>query len=71
MGYAPFDHRWITSIFAGIKKEFTVYKKLKGNSELLYNFRDKDGMSPDADKVNVRVGFEWHMKKKRKPTDGK
>ncbi|HRE68679.1 MAG TPA: hypothetical protein PLM56_17480 [Cyclobacteriaceae bacterium] len=70
MGYDPFDRRWITSIFAGIKKEFTVYKKLKGNSELLYNFRDKNGMSPYADKVNVRVGFEWQMKKRPKQKAG-
>ncbi|MCW5911182.1 MAG: hypothetical protein KIT62_08920 [Cyclobacteriaceae bacterium] len=66
MGYDPSHRQWITSIFAGIKKEFTVYKGIKGNSELLYNFRDKDGMSPYADKVNVRFGFEFPMKKKRK-----
>ena len=66
LGYDPAYRTWITSIFAGIKKEFTVYKSIKGNTELLYNFRDKDGMSPYADKVNVRFGFEFPMKKKRK-----
>jgi hypothetical protein len=65
LGLDPSYRKWITSVFAGIKKEFTVYKTIKGNSELLYNFRDKDGMSPYADKVNVRFGFEFPMKKKR------
>ena len=66
LGFDPTYRTWITSIFAGIKKEFTVYKSVKGYSEMLYNFRDKDGMSPYGDKVNVRFGFEFVMKKKRK-----
>ncbi|MCC6836223.1 MAG: hypothetical protein IT213_14645 [Cytophagales bacterium] len=40
-------------------------KSTKGNSEFLYNFRDKDGMSPYADKVSMRFGFEFPMKKRR------
>jgi len=68
LGYDPAYRTWITSVFGGIKKEFTVYKSIKGNSEFLYNFRDKDGMSPYADKMNVRFGFEFPMKKKRKPS---
>ncbi|KXK24130.1 MAG: hypothetical protein UZ12_BCD005002196 [Bacteroidetes bacterium OLB12] len=63
LGLDPSYRKWITSIFAGIKKEFTVYKSIRGNSELLYNFRDKDGMSPYSDKVTVRFGFEFTMKK--------
>ncbi|MCC6836229.1 MAG: hypothetical protein IT213_14675 [Cytophagales bacterium] len=65
LGYDPTYRKWITSIFAGIKKEFTVYKSVKGYSELLYNFRDKDGMSPFANKASVRFGFEFPMKKRR------
>ncbi|MBX2895775.1 MAG: hypothetical protein KF763_10055 [Cyclobacteriaceae bacterium] len=65
LGFDPSYRTWITSVFAGIKKEFTVFKSIKGNSELLYNFRDKDGMSPYADKVNVRFGFEFPMKKSK------
>jgi hypothetical protein len=63
MGLDPTHRKWITSIFGGIKKGFTVYKSMKGYSEMLYNFRDKDGMSPYADKLNVRFGFEFPMKK--------
>jgi hypothetical protein len=65
-GFDPTYRKWITSIFAGIKKEFTVYKSVKGYSELLYNFRDKDGMSPYGDKASVRFGFEFPMKKKQR-----
>jgi len=68
LGFDPTYRKWITSIFAGIKKEFTVYKSVKGYSELLYNFRDKDGMSPYGDKASVRFGFEFPMKKKHKPS---
>ncbi len=64
LGYDPAYRTWITSVFGGIKKEFTIYKSIKGNSELLYNLRDKDGMSPYADKVSVRFGFEFPMRKK-------
>lgn len=67
LGYDPAYRTWITSVFGGIKKEFTVYKSIKGNTELLYNFRDKDGMSPYADKVNMRFGFEFAMMKKKRP----
>lgn len=69
MGIDPAYRKWITSVFGGIKKEFTVYKSVKGYSEMLYNFRDKDGMSPYSDKVNVRFGFEFPMKKRAKKTN--
>lgn len=57
---------WVPSIFAGIKKEFTVYKNIKGNTEVLYNLFDPDGMSPYGDKLSLRFGFESPIKKKEK-----
>jgi hypothetical protein len=57
---------WIPSLFMGMKKDFTVYKQIKGYSEILYNLYDKDGMSPYGDKLSVRFGFEFPMKKKVK-----
>jgi len=50
----------------GMKKDFTVYKQIKGYSEILYNLWDKDGMSPYGDKLSVRFDFEFPMKKKVK-----
>lgn len=63
-GIDPAYREWIASLFFGIKKEFTVYKQIKGNTEILYNLYDPDGMSPYEDKLSVRFGFEFPMKKK-------
>lgn len=65
-GVDPAYREWIGSLFVGIKKDFVVYKQIKGNSEVLYNLYDPDGMSPYADKLSVRFGFEFPMKKKNK-----
>lgn len=65
-GVDPTDKKWVPSLFVGIKKQFTVYKTVKGNTELLYNLYDRDGESPYADRLSVRFGFEFPMKKKPK-----
>jgi len=67
MGLDPAYREWVPSVFVGIKKDFTVYKTIKGNTEVLYNLYDKDGMSPYGDRLAVRFGFEFPMKKKLKP----
>lgn len=65
-GVDPAYREWVPSVFVGIKKDFTVYKNIKGNTEVLYNLYDKDGMSPYGDRLVVRFGFEFPMKKKIK-----
>lgn len=65
-GVDPAYREWVPSVFVGIKKDFTVYKTIKGNTEVLYNLYDKDGMSPYGDRLAVRFGFEFPMKKKAK-----
>lgn len=65
-GVDPAYREWVPSIFIGIKKDFTVYKNIKGNTEVLYNLYDKDGMSPYGDRLAVRFGFEFPIKKKVK-----
>lgn len=65
-GVDPAYREWVPSLFIGIKKDFTVYKNIKGNTEVLYNLYDKDGMSPYGDRLAVRFGFEFSMKKKIK-----
>lgn len=54
---------WVAGVFGGLKKEFTVYKKIKGNTEMLYNLVNTRGRSPYADRFVVRFGFEFPMKK--------
>lgn len=62
----PSGREWVWSIFGGIKKDFTVYKSIKGNTELLYNFFDQKDSSPYTEKIGVRFGFEFPMKKVKK-----
>ena len=56
---------WIPSLFMGMKKDFRIYKQLQGYSEVLYNLYDKDGMSLYGDKLSMRFGFEFPMKKRK------
>jgi hypothetical protein len=65
-GIDPAHREWIPSAFVGIKKEFTVYKQIKGNTEVLYNLYDPHHYSPYGDRLAVRFGFEFPMKKRVK-----
>jgi len=51
---------WVESLSIGVKKEFTITKRLKGNTEVLYTIYDPKGMSPYADKLIFRFGFALH-----------
>jgi outer membrane murein-binding lipoprotein Lpp len=62
----PNGRHWIMGIVAGLKKEFTIYKAIKGNSEIMYNFTQATLASPYPDRLIMRFGFEFHMKKKEK-----
>ncbi len=57
---------WVGSIFAGIKKDYQFMKGVKGNFQLLYNLYDDHDNSPYRERINVRMGFEFPLKKKRK-----
>jgi hypothetical protein len=65
-GIDPAYREWIPSAFVGIKKEFTVYKQIKGNTEVLYNLYDPHHYSPYGDRLAVRFGFEFPLKKRIK-----
>ena len=65
-GIDPAYREWVPSMFVGIKKDFTVYKNIKGNTEVLYNLYDPNNYSPYGDRLAVRFGFEFPMKKKQK-----
>jgi hypothetical protein len=61
------NREWVWSAFVGIKKDFTVFKNIKGNTEALFNLYDQQNKSPYPDKFVVRFGFEFPMKKRLKP----
>ena len=64
----PEGREWVYSTMAGIKKDYRFLGKVKGTMFLLYNLHDTKHHSPYADKLMVRFGFEFPMKKSRAGT---
>jgi hypothetical protein len=62
---------WVPAVLAGMKKEYKIYKRLKGTAFMLYNFYNPDYKSPYGDRLNVRFGFEYLIKKKKKKSSAK
>ena len=54
---------WVYSTLAGIKKEYRFLGKVKGTMLFLYNLHDRRDRSPYSDKLMMRFGFEFPMKK--------
>jgi hypothetical protein len=59
------ERTWGMNIFAGIKKEFKVFKNIQGNAQMLYRLWNEHYQAPYPDRLTVRMGFEFPMKKKR------
>jgi len=57
---------WVWSAFIGMKKEYKFVKNVKGTFQMMYNLYDDHNNSPYADRLNVRFGFDFPMKKKVK-----
>lgn len=56
----------VWGFYAGIRKDFPIYKRLKGYSEVLYNFTQQPGRNVYGDPVSFRFGMEIQLKKKVK-----
>lgn len=67
---APPQRDWVWSALVGIKQKYPIYRKLKGNAQLMYNVFDRDHRSPYTDRLNWRIGLEFTLKKK-KQAEGK
>ncbi len=62
------SRQWIWGVMVGIKKDFRLTQGFHANIQVLYNLDDAVYYkSPYADRLNLRVGFEFFLKKKRKP----
>lgn len=57
---------WIWGAFVGVKKDFSVFKSVRGNAEGLFNLLEQGTTTPYGDRVVLRFGFEFPLKKKRK-----
>jgi hypothetical protein len=62
-------HEWVWSLMAGIKKEYRLSESLRGNMQVLYNVFDPHHKSPYIDRLNVRMGVEYIIKRKNKRTE--
>jgi hypothetical protein len=56
---------WVPAVLAGMKKEYKIYKRLKGTALVLYNFYNPQYKSPYGDRLNIRFGFEYSIKEKK------
>ena len=60
-----FRRKTMGMVFLGIKKDYKFSKYIRGNVQTMYNFLDKCyKTSPYADRINMRIGFEFPMKRK-------
>lgn len=57
---------WVWGVFFGLNKEYKFLKNVKGTALVMTRLFDPDHKSPYADVVNVRIGFEFPMKKHAK-----
>jgi len=57
---------WVWSYFAGLKKDYQFVKTVKGTAMIMFNLYNPEHRSPYADVLNVRFGFEFPMKKKKR-----
>lgn len=58
-------HReWVKSVMVGMKKEYKIYKNLKGTVLIQYNLFNPHHKAPYVDRLNSRIGFEYVIKRK-------
>lgn len=65
------SREWVWSAFVGLKKDYKFMKNVMGNFQFLYNVYDDHDNSPYADRLVVRTGFEFPMRKKVKKSKKK
>jgi hypothetical protein len=61
-----YSREWVTGIFLGIKKDYKIYKRLKGTAFVYYNVYNPEFKSPYGDRLVTRFGLEYQFKKKSK-----
>jgi hypothetical protein len=59
------QREWVWSFMTGLKKEYKIYKNLKGTALIQYNWFNRYYKAPYIDRWNSRIGFEYTIKKQR------
>lgn len=60
------SRKWVMVYMAGIKKEFTFLPRVVGNVQFMYNVYDPRHYRVYPTRFNVRFGFEFPLKKRKK-----
>ena len=61
----------VWGLFAGVRKDFKIFKNLIGYSEGVYNFTQKPGHNIYGDRLSFRMGMELKLKEKTKKANKK
>ncbi len=59
------NRAWVWSYMIGTKASYKISNNVRGNAQVLYNLYDPSGQSPYADRLNIRMGVEFRLKKKQ------
>lgn len=60
------QHReWVWGMLLGLKKEYKISSRVNGTAILMFNLFDPERKSPYKDVVNMRIGVEVKLKKKK------
>lgn len=65
------ERQWVWGIFVGMKKDYRIFKNIRGTALVMLRLFDPNDKSPYADVLNTRFGFELPMKKKGKTSKAK
>jgi hypothetical protein len=60
------QREWVWALMTGLKKEYKIYKNLKGTVLIQYNIFNPKYKAPYVDRLNSRIGFEYTLKKRVK-----
>jgi hypothetical protein len=59
-----YGREWVPGVFVGLKKEYKFMKGVKGTAQIMLRVFNHENKSPYGDVLNMRVGFEFPMKRK-------
>lgn len=55
---------WVWSVMTGLKKDYKIYKNLKGTVLIQYNLFNRYFKAPYIDRLNSRIGMEYTLRRK-------
>jgi hypothetical protein len=61
------QREWVWGMMTGLKKEYKIYKNLRGTVLIQFNLFNPKYKAPYVDRLNSRIGFEYLLKKRKAP----